>query len=260
MSPEARGLGKILASAFLFSCLGLGGLLLSLLACPILWLLPASRRRTCGTALIHHCFRGFVWGLEVSGILRVHAVDLPDAGSTRGAVLVANHPSWLDIVVLLALLPGAVCVVKQAVWFNPFFGLLVRTAGFLPIRDAERLLEDGAAALARGQALVLFPEGTRTRPDQPLAFQRGAAHLALRTGAPLIPLVLTVTPPLLEKGDRWYDVPIHTCLFRVRGRQPFSFDPPPPEGPERVQRARQVTEVLEGFYDRELHGTQHHPA
>lgn len=257
---SARPYGRILASAGLFTCLGLGGLLLSLAVCPLLWLLPARRRQTGARTLIRRCFQLFVWGLEASRILLVHTEDLPDAEARRGAILIANHPSWLDIVVLLSRLPDTVCVVKSAVWWNPFFGLLVRTAGFLPAEDTEALLDQAARTLATGHAVVLFPEGTRTAPGEPLRFQRGAAHLALLTGAPIHPLLITVAPPLLEKGDRWYDMPIQVCQFRIRGRQSISLPMAPPEGPERVQRARQATEMLETFYNREFHGPQHQHA
>ncbi len=259
LTEGIRWLGKVLASAFMFLCLGIGGLLLSLLVVPWLWLLPKARRKRTAGQLIKACFSLFVLGLRISGILRVSAVDLPTEAEVRGAILVANHPSWLDIVVLLAILPRTLCVVKSGVWRNPAFGFIVRTAGFLPVEDTEAFLEHGTQVLREGQSLILFPEGTRTVPGHPIQFQRGAAHLALRSGARVCPLLLTMDPPLLVKGDRWYDVPLPTCLFCIRGGQPFTFDATESEGPPGVQQARQATKLLEAYYHQELHGHSAHP-
>ncbi|WP_005036034.1 lysophospholipid acyltransferase family protein [Holophaga foetida] len=257
MPRSLRHLGKILASAVLFTCLGVGGVLFSLTVCPALRLMPGTpeTKRRRATRLIRGSFRLFVWGLEGSGILKVLPEDLPDTTMGEGAIIIANHPSYLDIVVLLALLPNAVCVVKEAVWNNPFFGSVVRTAGFIPIRDVESVLEASIHALEQGLPLVIFPEGTRTPLGTPPHFHRGAAALALQTGKPLHPLLITVSPPLLEKGDRWYHVPVPTCRFRVCGRVPMAFES---DGTPLPQRAREATQQLEAFYQRELHGLCHH--
>lgn len=257
MPRSIRHLGKILASAALFTCLGVGGVIFSITVCPALRLMggsPETKRRRA-TRVIRNSFRLFVWGLEGSGILKILPEDLPDTTTGEGAIIIANHPSYLDIVVLLALLPNAVCVVKEAVWKNPFFGSIVRTAGFIPSRDVESLLEGSIQALEQGLPLVIFPEGTRTPVDAPPHFYRGAATLALQTGKPLHPLLIAVTPPLLEKGDRWYHVPVPTCQFRICGRPPMVLEP---DGDPLHQQAREATRKLEAFYQRELHGLCHH--
>ncbi|MBP1628077.1 MAG: phospholipid/glycerol acyltransferase [Holophagaceae bacterium] len=260
MPRSLRHFGKILASAALFTCLGVGGVIFSLTVCPALRLMPGSpeTKRRRATRIIRGSFRLFVFGLEGSGILKVLPEGLPDTSTGEGSVIIANHPSYLDIVVLLALLPNAVCVVKEAVWKNPFFGSIVRTAGFIPIRDVESVMEASIQALEQGLPLVIFPEGTRTPLGTPPRFHRGATALALQTGKPLYPLLITVTPPLLEKGDRWYHVPVPTCMFRIAGRPSFIFEEIQLEGQPLPQRAREATRQLEAFYQRELNGLCHH--
>lgn len=244
---------KILVSGALFSLLGLGGAVLSLLALPVLRLLPGGpeglRRRAGG--LIHRCFRLFVFALEGSGILRVEASGLPGPRELEGTLVVSNHPSYLDVVVLIALLPNAVCVVKEAIWNSPFFGRLVRAAGYIPISGSEEVLEAGREALRSGKILIIFPEGTRSRPGQPVKFQRGAAYLAQSTGR-ILPLVLTCAPALLVKGHRWYHIPVETCRFRVRAGDP-PFDPSPQASSTPHLAARQLIEALENYYNKETY-------
>ena len=243
---------KILVSGALFSTLGLGGAALSILVMPLLALLPGGReglRRRAGW-LIHRCFGLFVFALEASGILKVETSGLPGPRELEGTLVVCNHPSYLDVVVLIALLPKAVCVVKESIYNSPFFGRVVRAAGYIPI-GSEAVLEAGREALRGGKTLIIFPEGTRTRPGQPVKFQRGAAYLA-QSGARILPLVLSCQPTLLAKGHRWYHVPVETCRFRVRaGDSPF--DPSPQASSTPHLAARQLIEALENYYNKETY-------
>ena len=258
MLPRIKQIGKIATSGVLFTFLGVGGCLLSLFVLPVLARIPASGKelpRQRMERVIRACFRLFVYGLELSTILKVEAVGFPDPEDLAGTIIVANHPSYLDIVVLIALLPRAVCVVKEAVWNNFFFGGLVRYAGFISNQDPEAVLDNCREALATGRILVVFPEGSRTRPGQPLKFHRGAAHLALRTGAPLRPFTITVTPPLLAKGDRWYHVPVATCRFRITAGPALESAHPAADDPLFTSGARTLTRAMEAHYCHELQAT-----
>lgn len=244
---------KILVSGLLFSALGIGGIVLTLLVLPLLRLLPGGREglnRRSGW-LIHRCFRLFVFALEASGILRLEVQGLPGPEALRGTLIVANHPSYLDVVVLVSLLPTAVCVVKEAVYHSFFFGSVVRAAGYIPISGA--VLEAGRDALRSGKTLIIFPEGTRSRRGRPVKFQRGAAYLAQTPGIRILPLVVECRPDLLAKGHRWYHVPIDTCRFRVRAGGLPSFDPSPAASSTPHLAARQLIEALENYYNKETY-------
>jgi 1-acyl-sn-glycerol-3-phosphate acyltransferase len=254
-SARLRQAGKILVSGLLFTLLAVGGLALTVLALPVLRCLPGGREGRARRArrLVRACFRLFVVAFEGSGILRLQVSGLPAPERLAGTVVVSNHPSWLDAVLIIASLPPVVCVVKPAIYDNLAFGGVVRAAGYLTGRDPAALLSAGAAALRRGETLLVFPEGTRTVPGRPFRFQRGAAHLACLAGAPVLPLVVACTPPLLAKGNRWYDVPIETCQFSIRAGDVWSGPGPEGEGAPRAA-ARRLGAELERFYDKELRG------
>lgn len=249
---------KILASGIGFSSVGIGGMLFSLFVTPFLRLLPGGKpalnRRT--RALFFRYFRTLVRFLAWAGIYKVSA-DLPPRSELDGVLILASHPGYLDVVLALGSLDQLTCVVKLGVWNNPLFGWAVRAAGYIPARDPESVLEDGAQALKRGETLILFPEGTRTDPGQPYQFQRGAAHLALRSGAPILPILVTCDPPLLAKGQRWYHMPQHPCDYRLRA---FArLGPFGPAGLPPAQAARDLTERLEARFNQEAYGSGHHP-
>lgn len=144
--------------------------------------------------------------LAVAGVsVRVLHADRLEAG--RSFVIVANHESFCDILVLLAHLPMQVrFLAKRSVFRVPVLGWSIAAAGFVPVDREDRSRGTGTveAALRRlsgGRSVVIFPEETRTRTGDLLPFKRGAAHLALRSGLPILPVALAGTFQVLRRGS-----------------------------------------------------------
>ena len=99
-------------------------------------------------------------------------------------------------------------------------------------------------------------------PDwlSPMKFQRGAAHIALLSHAPIVPIVVTVDPPLLDKGAKWYDMPTRASRYCVDIQAPLVLDLPgiyelPPH-----QAARILTRELEKHFNKEVYESGSHAA
>lgn len=249
---------KIIASGIGFGSLGVLGSLFSLFVIPPMRLLPGGRaalqRRTRACFFVY--FRALVRFLAWSGIFTLET-RLPPRAELEGQLILATHPGYLDVVMLLGSIEQLTCVVKPAIWNNPLFGWAVRAAGYIPALDPDWVIDEGAKALARGEAIVLFPEGTRTDPGNPYRFQRGAAHLALRSGAALRPVIVTCEPPLLAKGHRWYHMPEHPCDYQLRALAPLEPPRSLAAGLSAPQAARDMTEWLEGEFNKEVYGSGH---
>lgn len=216
-------LWRIAVAGFCFAAFMIGGIAFSLVLFPLLRVLPGGRpeyeRRV--RVVVRLSFATLLGVLRVLRILRIEAHNTERLRQMGAVLVLANHPSYLDIVVLIAHIPNAVCVVKAKLWANPFFGGVVRAAGYIRNDEPETLIRDCAARLAQGLPLIIFPEGTRTVPGEPLHFVRGAAHIALSTGVPILPVVLRCEPRVLTKGARWYEMPprvvrievdVHACI------------------------------------------------
>jgi len=182
-----------------FALFGIGGIGLSLVVLPLARLLRGGRRahERRARVLVRQSFLALLAVLQVLRILRIEARNLASLRPSGAVLVLANHPSYLDIVVLIAHIPDAVCVVKSKLWSNPFFGGVVRAAGYIPNDEPQSLIPDCAARLAQGLPLIVFPEGTRSVPGTPLHFVRGAAHIALATGVPILPVLLGCEPRVL---------------------------------------------------------------
>jgi len=124
----------------------------------------------------------------------------------RSYVVVANHESYADVLVLLSRLPMQVrFLAKRSIFRVPILGWSIRAAGFVPVDrgDAARSVATVDTALKRlrsGKSLVVFPEETRTRTGELGPFKKGAALLALKSGHPLLPVGIAGSRKVLPRG------------------------------------------------------------
>lgn len=134
-----------------------------------------------------------------AGMLRILGVSVRLGGPALPAggplLIVANHVSWLDILVVHAFCPQARFVSKAAVRHWPVIGRLTEAAGTLFIereskRDALRVVHHMAGALREGDTLAVFPEGTTSDGQAVLPFHANLLQAAIATAAPVQPLVL----------------------------------------------------------------------
>ncbi|WP_083858248.1 lysophospholipid acyltransferase family protein [Gallaecimonas xiamenensis] len=218
MAASLNRLWRILATGLAFSLFGIGGVCLSLTVFPVIsWRYRDTlKRKQVARRVVSASFRFFLNSLQWLGICR-YRVGGEVALNAQPAVVVANHPSLLDVVLLIAAMPKADCVVKAGIWKNPFMRGVVRATGYISnANQGEDLIQAAKASLDQGFSLIIFPEGTRTEPNISLnPLTRGAAQLALRTGYPLLPVHLTVEPRTLTKQTAWYQVPARPFLLQA---------------------------------------------
>lgn len=143
--------------------------------------------------------------LAVAGI-SVRVLHRERAGRGKSVIVVANHESFCDILVLLATLPMQVrFLAKRSVFRVPVLGWSIAAAGFVPVDRGDRARGAATVGIALdrlrgGRSLVIFPEETRTREGELLPFKRGAAHLAIKAGLPLLPIGIAGTFRVLPRG------------------------------------------------------------
>ncbi len=127
---------------------------------------------------------------------RVEIEGLENIDPSRPQLLVANHSGLHDILSLAACLPIQFrWVAKRSLFRVPFMGWHMRRSGYIPIdrenpREAAKSIMAAADIIRGGINAIAFPEGTRSRNGDLGKFHSGAFALALRTGAPLVPVTL----------------------------------------------------------------------
>ena len=247
---------RLVATGYNFATFGLGGLLTATIVMPLVRCWPGTdeQRDARARQVVHYLFRGFVRQMRVTGVitLSVSDVDLLREASA-GRLVVVNHPSLIDVVLVMSLLPYSCCVVKSALWRNPLLAGVIRAAGYISNADhSKEFLGRSARILAAGYPIVVFPEGTRTAPGGELAFQRGAANIAVRNGVDVLPVVVRCDPPTLRKHEPWYRIPPRRPHFSVAVHAPVRprTVTDPEAGP--AVATRRFNSYLEDFYRGEL--------
>lgn len=181
---------------------------------------------------------GRLWARCIFAAVGVRARISGHEHATRRlpCVYIANHQSGFDILALLiALPPSARFVAKKSLFRIPFLGWSIAAAGFVPIDRSNRAramesLEIAAARIAEGLSVVLFAEGTRSRDGRLAGFKRGAFHLALKAGVPVVPVAISGSWERLPP-DR---VEIRPGTLRLHFCEPIDTIPYREEGLDRL--------------------------
>jgi 1-acyl-sn-glycerol-3-phosphate acyltransferase len=170
---------------------------------------PIARRRAT-QRFVSGCFAAIHGLLSRLGIYHCRWQGLQLAQTP--AVLVANHPSFLDFTAIAAACPTLCCVVKPLLMRNPLVGRVLRACGHVDGRSetlagAEATFGELRQRLAEGHPVLIFPEGTRSPRGGLWAFRRGPFRLACVAGVPLRLLLLDCFPSALGKDVSIWQYP-----------------------------------------------------
>lgn len=200
--------------------------------------------------LMNRVFRIYMDFMRTIGILN-YEVQGGERLNVAGRLVVANHPSLLDIVFLISHIKNATCIVKPALIANPFMRIPINAMGYIYAEDPEVLVERCAAELREGGALIVFPEGTRTTPGQPIKFQRGAAAIALQAGAKILPITIDCSPTTLTKEEKWYQIPQKKFTLSLYVGDDIELSPISADAGRSLD-TRRITRQLENYFIEQL--------
>ena len=241
---------RIVATGLSFATFGVGGLALWLLVFPwVRWRYRKDplHRRARARRVVQRSFAAFIELMRALGVM-TYAFHGAEKLQRPGLLVLANHPTLIDVVFLISRIPNADCVVRSGLFRNPFTRGAVSATDYVSNSGGPELVEDCIRSVKGGSSLVIFPEGTRTRPGKPPELQRGAANIAVRGVIDITPVTIHCDPPTLSKGLPWYRVPLRRfhVTIRVHDDIPITSLLEPGRG-EAVQ-ARNVTEWLKRFF------------
>ncbi len=179
-------------------------------------LLPRPLGVRLGRLMISRGYGGFWRIARASGMLRLDAKALDPLRDERGLIVVANHPSMLDAVMLVARLPRSFCIMKTSLMHNPLLGPGARLARYVRNDSAHGMIVRAVRELNDGGQLVLFPEGTRTTQQPVNPLHASFALIAKRAQAPVQVVYIDTDSPYLGKGWPMWRLPPLPIRFSVR--------------------------------------------
>ncbi len=202
----------------------IGGFLVSIISSVLIPWLPIKTKKKM------HFFHKVVSKMMASVLytnpfLKVRVDTISKDTFSKQAILIANHSSFLDILVIGMLHPKLIFLVKDWVYQSPIFGKAARLAGFYPVSSG---IEDGVAHLqkkvAQGYSLIAFPEGSRTSTAKMRRFHKGAFYLAETLELDVLPIIIHGAAHAAPKGDSIiYDGQITLTLLPRITNTSFDF-------------------------------------
>jgi 1-acyl-sn-glycerol-3-phosphate acyltransferase len=240
---------RVFGTGLGFLAIGIGGVLVF----PWVNLFIRSRQLRTDLArdLIGFTFRCIVRSMRAMGVFRYEIKGLEKL-ERQGLLILANHPTLIDIIFLMAFVKRADCIVKSALWRNPFTHCTVRAAAYIRNDDdGTRLIEDCVAAIHSGNNLIIFPEGTRTPADGSVTLKRGAANIAVRALRNITPVLIRCRPVMLAKGVKWWRLPSRPSYFEIEVKEDIDIRPFVAGAASDVLAARHVTEYLRIYFKKE---------
>lgn len=237
-----------IATAIAFAVFGLAGLCFWIFD----WFLDRryeGRARTLAARrIVEHWFQLFVCFISALNLVRI---DVHNAQRLKepGRLFVANHPTLIDVVVLLSLIPGAGTMVKAKLLSNPFTRPPIQSARYLPNDIGHDAFDEIQQEFEAGGSFLIFPEGTRTPMDLPAGeypkIHRGIGALAVMLDRPITPIRITAKPRWLTKEQGWWHLPESPMVLTIEVLDDIDIRPYQPIYAERPSRAtRAIAKIL----------------
>ncbi|MEE9411671.1 MAG: lysophospholipid acyltransferase family protein [Methylococcales bacterium] len=206
---------RVLATAICYVSFGFLAIVIWSIGFPLISLLVAKPNRLKVAHLTaYYCFRFFIGLMRFLRVLSYEVIG-EEKLVRHGQLIVANHPSLIDIVFLISRVNNAVCIVSKELLNNPFMSSAIKHGGYVVNRDPESLVVECTTVLQQQMSLIIFPQGTRTPLSGQFKFQRGSARIAIQAQASITPVYIECHPPHLMKGHQWYNIPLTRPHYRI---------------------------------------------
>jgi len=222
---------RVFAKWFSFFFFGLITLILVIIVFPVMCLVfhSGEQFKKRGRRFVSSSMKFFVSLMHFVGVVDLEADNRENYRHLSSKIVVANHPSLLDVVMLLSLIPNADCIVNTRLNRNIIVKGVVRQIYILNSLGFDELIQACNESLKQGNCLIIFPEGTRTPRSGKIILRRGAARIAMASGCNVVPVHIGGTDKYgLGKKDPWTG-------FNSRERYVYSISMGPEIDPEKYR-------------------------
>jgi 1-acyl-sn-glycerol-3-phosphate acyltransferase len=176
---------------FFIFLIGAGSIILAVFVFPWIKVFVHPKKKFQETArkFVSACFRGALFLMNITGIVKIYTADKKKFRSIHSKVIVANHCSILDFVILMSLIPNANCIVRESLRKTPLAGVVTQ-AYILNSEDLQTINSLCRETLDMGNNVIIFPEGTRTPRHGNVPYKKGAARVARFSGCDILPVLI----------------------------------------------------------------------
>jgi 1-acyl-sn-glycerol-3-phosphate acyltransferase len=178
-----------------------GGSLFLNLVLLLVIIMPVSGRRK--KYFMHQCL-AFFSKIPVYTMVHIRKTIVNTSGEdfTRPSVIISNHQSHIDLLLLLMLNPRIIAITNKWVWNNPIYALVIRYLEFYPVTDGyDEIIEKLKPSVKQGYSILVFPEGSRSPDASIRRFHKGAFIMAEKLGLDILPVLIHGASDCMNKGE-----------------------------------------------------------
>lgn len=198
---------RSILAVFCFFIFGIGAVILNFLLFPFI----KNNKELCSD-IIHNTWRFFV---NLMMFLKLFRLDVKNLEKIENKVIVSTHPSFIDIVILIALIPRSTCFVKKELAHNPILKNLVTSIFITNEVELDELKSESKKMLDMGFNVIIFPSGIRHRRDEFPKIRKGASLVALNAGKNIVPVKVFSDRDFLFINQPFYAVSDRCVNFEI---------------------------------------------
>ena len=202
---------------FAMTVFGVGAVILAVFVFPFIRLFTLRRKDfgVVARAYVSHTFRVFLGFLNILHVSIRKVENEDDYRNIHSKIIIANHPSLLDFVYIMSLVPNSTCIVRGGLTKTPLRGV-IKQAYITNTTTFEDMCLECKKLTDMGCNVIIFPEGTRTPRHGKNNYKKGAARIALYCGCDVQPIFIG--------GSDKYGLGKHDPLWSYNHVEPYLYD------------------------------------
>ena len=229
-----RGFGVI----FLFAFFGVCALIIRYLIFPF-----QKTKQEC-YKILQGSWQFFIWLIEVTGVIKLNISDLEKIKNIKNSIIISTHPSFIDVVILISIIPYSTCFVAQKLAKNPFFKGIVELLFILDVQSIDDWLNKSVEKLDEGLNLVIFPMGGRHDKNEFPKIRRGTALIAQKSKKDIIALNLETDTRFLQANQPIYEAGDKTIQFYLSYIEKINTEELLSKYPDSVTFKTELTKII----------------
>lgn len=225
-------------TVFCFGLFGVGALFIRYL------IFPFQKNKTENYETLQKSWQFFIWLLQAITIIKLDIDDINRLKNLKNSIIISTHPSFIDIVILMSIIPHSTCFVAEKLSNNPFFKGMVDLLFILEGQEQEKWVKQACDMLDEGINIIIFPMGTRHKKNEFLKIRRGAALIAQKSGKDIEAVKIDTSFDFLANHQAIYDAGLEPVLYKINYIGKISTENYLQQFPDEVSFKTEVTKEI----------------
>lgn len=194
---------------FIFGLFGLGALFLRYC------IFPFQKDKNSSYKSLQKTWNFLIYIIQKTGIINIKTDDFEKIKNIKNSIIVSTHPSFIDIVILMSIIPNSTCFVAEKLAHNPFLKGIVKYLFIIEGQSQEKWLSESCQKLHEGFNVIIFPMGRRHKRNETPRIRRGAALLAQKSKKNIVLLNIETSCDFLQGNQPIYDTGDKSVVYTL---------------------------------------------